>query len=156
LEYVYLTKEGLKKLKDELHELKFKKRPVVSQKIAAAREHGDLKENAEYHAAREELSHLETKVQQLQDRIARARIIEGEDVKSEHVTILSTVTVQDMKRNKEYKYTLVSPEEADAKQNKISVSSPVGKGLLGKKPGEISEIQVPAGILKYKILDISH
>lgn len=155
MQYVYLTKEGLKNLKDELHQLKYKKRPLASQKVATAREHGDLKENAEYHAAREELSLLETKIQQLQDRLARARIIEQDELQGEHVAILSKVRLQDLKRKREYEYILVSPEEADVKQNKISVSSPVGKGLLGKEVGDIAEINVPAGLMKYKILSIS-
>jgi transcription elongation factor GreA len=154
LDYIYLTKEGLIKLKQELHEIKFKKRPQTSQKVATAREHGDLKENAEYHAAREELSMLETKVRQLQDKIARARIIDENDINTDEVSILNTVTVEDIKHSKQYEYTLVSAEEADVKLNRISISSPVGKGLLGRKTGEIAEIQVPAGILQYKILSI--
>lgn len=154
MEYVYLTKEGLDKLKNELHDLKFNKRPIISQKIATARDHGDLKENAEYHAAREELSLLETKLHQLQDKVARARIIDESDVTIDHVSILTSVNVQDLKRNKEYEYTLVSAEETDIKNNKISIASPVGKGLLGKKVGEIAEIEAPAGILRYKILSI--
>ncbi len=154
MEYVYLTEQGLDQLKSELHELKFVKRPKISQKVATAREHGDLKENAEYHAAREELSLVETKIQQLQDRLARARIISPDDIDTDDVSILNTVKVMDLKRNKEYSYTLVSAEEADFKQNKISITSPVGKGLLGKKVGEIAEIQVPAGMLRYKIISI--
>jgi len=155
LNFVYLTEEGLNNLKKDLHQLKFTRRPEVSQKVATAREHGDLKENAEYHAAREELSLLETKIQQLQDRVARARVIDENELQSEHVTILSKVRVQDQKRKKEYEYILVSEEEADAKQDKISITSPVGKGLLGKKAGDLAEIHVPAGVLKYKILSIS-
>ncbi|HHJ53080.1 MAG TPA: transcription elongation factor GreA [Caldithrix abyssi] len=154
MDYVYLTQDGLDKMKKELHELKYKKRPEISQKVATAREHGDLKENAEYHAAREELSMVETKIQQLQDKIARARVIDESEIGTDEVSILNTVRVQDLRRNKEYTYILVSEEEADFKQNKISVSSPVGKGLLGKKVGDIAEIQVPAGILKYKVLSI--
>jgi len=154
LEYVYLTESGLKKLKEELHDLKYKIRPAISKKVATARELGDLKENAEYHAAREELSLTETKIQQLQDRIARARIIDEKDRDTERVSILTTTKVLDLKRNKEYEYTLVSADEADIKNNKISISSPVGKGLLGKKVGDVAEIQVPAGILQYKIISI--
>ncbi len=154
MEYVYLTQEGLDKLKKELHDLKFNKRPLISQKIATARDHGDLKENAEYHAAREELSLLETKLHQLQDKVARARIIDESDVTIDHVSILTSVNVQDLKRNKEYEYTLVSAEETDIKKNKISIASPVGKGLLGKKVGETAEIETPSGILRYKILSI--
>jgi len=154
LEYVYLTQEGLTKLQDDLHELKYKKRPAVSQKVATARDHGDLKENAEYHAAREELSFLETKIQQMQDRVARARVIDEDDISTDEVSILNTVKVKDLKRNKEYKYTLVSAEEADIKVDKISIASPVGRGLLSKRVGDTAEISVPAGILRYQILSI--
>ncbi len=154
MEYVYLTEEGLQKLKDELHDLKYKIRPQISQKVATARDHGDLKENAEYHAAREELSMVETKIQQLQDRIARARIISEDEINTEEVSILNTVKVKDLRNGKEYEYTLVSSEEANIKENKISVTSPVGRGLLGRKVGEVAEIQVPAGLLRYEILEI--
>jgi len=154
LEYVYISKEGLENLKKELHELKYKIRPAVSQKVASAREQGDLKENAEYHAAREELSLTETKVQQLQDRIARARIVEQDEIGRDEISILNKVRLLDLKREKEIVYTLVSEDEADIKQKKISIASPVAKGLLGRKKGEIAEIQVPAGLLRYKILAI--
>jgi transcription elongation factor GreA len=154
LEYVYLTEDGLSKMKDELSELKYAKRPVLSQKIATARELGDLKENAEYHAAREELSLLETKIYQLQDKINRARIIDNSDISTDQVAILTTVQIKDLKSNKTYKYSLVSEDEADYKLNKISISSPVGKGLLGMKVGDITEITVPAGLLRYEILSI--
>ncbi len=155
MEYVYLTAEGLDNLKKELHELKYITRPAISQKVATAREHGDLRENAEYHAAREELSLAETKIQQLQDRVARARIIDENEITTDQVSILTSVKVQDLRNNREYSYTLVSAEETDIKKNKISITSPVGKGLLGKKIDEIAEINVPAGILRYKILSIS-
>ena len=154
MEYVYLTEEGLQKLKNELHELKYKVRPQISQKVATARDHGDLKENAEYHAAREELSMTETKIQQLQDRIARARVISEDEINTEEVSILNTVKVKDLRNGKEYEYMLVSSEEADIKENKISITSPVGRGLLGKKVGDVCEIQVPAGLLRYEILEI--
>ena len=154
MEYVYISKEGLENLKKELHELKYKIRPAVSQKVASAREQGDLKENAEYHAAREELSLTETKVQQLQDRIARARIVEQDEIGRDEISILNKVRLLDLKREKEIVYTLVSEDEADIKQKKISIASPVAKGLLGRKKGEIAEIQVPAGLLRYKILAI--
>ncbi|MGD9899007.1 MAG: transcription elongation factor GreA [Calditrichaceae bacterium] len=155
MEYVYLTAEGLNNLKNDLHKLKYNTRPAISQKVATAREHGDLRENAEYHAAREELSLVETKIQQLQDRLARARIIDEKEITTDQVSILTSVKVLDLKNNKEYNYTLVSSEEADIKQDKISITSPVGKGLLGKKIDEIAEINVPAGTLRYKILSIT-
>lgn len=155
MEYVYLTAEGLEKLKKELHDLKFVQRPKISQKVATAREHGDLKENAEYHAAREELSMAETKVKILQDKIARARIILDEEISTDQVSILTQVKVKDTKNNKEFTYILVPDDEANFKEGKISIASPVGKGLLGKKAGEIAEISVPAGILKYEVLSIT-
>lgn len=155
MEFVYITAEGLEKLKKELHELKYVKRPEVSQKVATARDHGDLKENAEYHAAREELSMVETRVQLLQDRVARARIIDEKEISTDQVSILTAVKVKDQKSGKEFNYTLVSDAEANFMEGKISVSSPVGKGLLGKTVNEIAEIKVPAGILKYKILEIN-
>jgi transcription elongation factor GreA len=152
--YVYLTKEGLEKLKNELHELKYKIRPQISQKVATAREHGDLKENAEYHAAREELAMVESRVQELEDKLARAMVISEDEINTDTVSILNTVTIEDLNKGRTLKYTLVSAEEADFKQGKISITSPVGKALLGKKVDEIVEINVPAGILKYKILKI--
>jgi transcription elongation factor GreA len=154
VQYEYMTKEGLQKLKDELHENKFKKRPIVSQKVATAREHGDLKENAEYHAAREELSLLETKIQQLEDRIGRTRIIKEEDLPDDKVYILKTVVLKDLKFKDTLEYTLVSPAEANFEENKISSVSPIGRALLGKSVGDQVEVQAPAGVLKYEILEI--
>jgi transcription elongation factor GreA len=154
VQYEYMTEESLKKLKDELHNSKYKKRPLVSQKVAAAREHGDLKENAEYHAAREELSFLETKIKQLEDRVSRARIIDQNDLPDDKVYILKTVVLKDLKFNDTLEYTLVSPAEADFESNKISVASPIGKSLLGREVGDQVEVQAPAGILKYEILEI--
>ena len=150
----YLTKEGLQKLKDELHEYKYTRRPAVSQKVAAAREHGDLKENAEYHAAREELSMLETKIQQLQDRLGRARIIDTNDIPDDKVYLLSTVVLKDLDFDETLEYKLVSPAEANITENKISTSSPIGKALLGKMKGEKVDIAVPAGTLHYEVVDI--
>jgi transcription elongation factor GreA len=150
----YLTKDGLQKLKDELHECKFKKRPVVSQKVATAREHGDLKENAEYHAAREELSMLETKIQILQDRISRARIIDTAEIPDDKVYLLTSVVLKDHDFDEIIEYQLVSPSEADVTKNKISTTSPIGKALMGKTKGEKVDITVPAGVLHYEILDI--
>lgn len=150
----YLTKTGLQKIKAELHRLKFTRRPEVSQKVAAAREHGDLKENAEYHAAREELAMVETKIQQLQDRIGRARLIDEKEIPDDKVYLLTTVIVQDLDFDEKLEYTLVSPAEANIAENKISTISPIGKALMGKSKGEKIDIKVPAGILHYEILDI--
>ncbi len=155
LTYEYFTEKGLKKAKDELHNLKFKKRPIISQKVATAREHGDLKENAEYHAAREELSYIETKIQELQSRLSRARIISEEDISTDRVYILTTVKLKDLKFDETLEYSLVSTSEADFKSNKISVESPIGKALIGKSIGDTVEVHAPAGIIKYEILDIT-
>ena len=154
MQYEYMSRESLQKLKDELHEYKFRKRPDISKKVGAARELGDLKENAEYHAAREELSFMETKIQQLEDRISRARVIKEEELPADKVYILKTVVLKDLKFDDEIEYTLVSPAEANFAENKISVASPIGKALLGKSKGDNVEVQAPAGVLTYKILDI--
>jgi transcription elongation factor GreA len=150
----YLTKDGLEKLKKELHECKFTRRPQISQKVATAREHGDLKENAEYHAAREELSLLETKIQQLQDRLSRARIIDQKDIPDDKVYLLTTVVLKDLDFDETLEYQLVSPAEANAAEGKISTTSPIGKALLGKREGEKVDINVPAGTLHYKVVGI--
>jgi len=154
LQYEYMSKEILQKLKDELKDKKFKKRPLVSQKVATAREHGDLKENAEYHAAREELSLLETKILQLEDRISRTRIIDENDLPNDKVYILKTVVLKDLKFNDILEYTVVSAAEANFEENKISSISPIGKALLGRKIGDQVDVQAPAGVLKYEILEI--
>lgn len=153
-DYVYLSKEGYENLKKELNELKQVKRPELSQKISEARDFGDLKENAEYHAAKEALTLLEAKITQLEQTIHRAKILNKNDMAKDKVTILSQVKLKDLKRNAEIEYTLVSAEESDFKMNKISTTSPVGKALLGKEKGDVVEIRVPAGMLKYEILDI--
>ena len=150
----YVTEDGLQKLKDELHKLKFTIRPQISQKVATAREHGDLKENAEYHAAREELSMVETKIQQLQSKISNARIIDEKEIPDDKIYILSTAVVKNLDSNSVVEYTLVSPAEADFKENKISVTSPIGKALLGKSVGDKIEAQVPAGTLNFEVLNI--
>ena len=154
MQYEYMSKEILQKLKDELKDKKFKKRPLVSQKVATAREHGDLKENAEYHAAREELSLLETKILQLEDRISRTRIIDENDLPNDKVYILKTVVLKDLKFNDILEYTVVSAAEANFEENKISSISPIGKALLGRKIGDQVDVQAPAGVLKYEILEI--
>ncbi len=153
-DYVYLSREGYEKLKKELEELKHVKRPELSQKISEARDFGDLRENAEYHAAKEALTLLEAKITQLEQTLHRAKILKKEDMAKNKVTILSTVTLKDLNRGNELTYTLVAPEESDFSQNKISTTSPVGKALLGKEVGDVVEIKVPAGILKYEILNI--
>ena len=154
MQFEYITQAGLDKMKAELHELKFTIRPQISQKVATAREHGDLKENAEYHAAREELSLVETKIQKLQERLSRVRLIDEKEIPGDRVYILTTVKLRDLDFGDTLEYTLVSPSETDVAQNKISVASPIGKALLGKGVGDNVNINVPAGTLRYQILEI--
>lgn len=151
---VYLTRERLVALEAELRELKTKGRKEIAQKIAEARGHGDLSENAEYDAAKEAQEHLELRIARLEQTLVRAQIIDGMALPNDRAYILSTVKVRDVKSKREFKYTLVSPEESNFEENKISVTSPVGKALLGKRKGEVVKIKVPAGSLEYKVLDI--
>jgi transcription elongation factor GreA len=150
----YISKEALEKLKSELGELKAVKRPELSKKISEARAFGDLKENAEYHAAREALALLEVKISQLEDTIRRAKVINPKMISDNKISLYTTVLLKDLKRDMEVQYTLGSQEESNFQEAKISVTSPVGKALLGKEVGETVEIQVPAGTLKYEVLDI--
>jgi transcription elongation factor GreA len=152
---VYLTREKLSALEQELRELKTSGRKTIALKIAEARGHGDLSENAEYDAAKEEQQHLEMKIARLEGTLVRAKIIEARDLPNDKIYILSKVKLKDLKTQEQCEYLLVSPEESDFEMNKISVTSPIGKALLGKKKGESVEIKVPVGILKYEILDIN-
>lgn len=152
----YYTKEGYQKLKDELDHLKTIERPRVSQQIADARDKGDLSENAEYDAAKEAQGLLELKIRKMEDMLANARILSEDQVDISKVSVLSTVSLKNKKTGANMKFTLVSESEADLKTGKISVTSPIGKGLLGKKPGEVAEITVPAGKMELEILEISH
>ena len=151
----YYTAEGLKKLRDELNQLKDVERPRASQAIAEARDKGDLSENAEYDAAKEAQGLLEMKIAKLEELVANARIIDESQLDVSKVLVLSTVKLKDLTNKMEITYTLVAESEADLKAGKISVSSPIGKGLLGKSVGEIAEIKVPNGTLKLEILEIS-
>lgn len=151
----YYTEEGLLKLKEELNYFERTRRPEVSQAIADARDKGDLSENAEYHAAKEEQSLLEFKIIQLKNTIANARILDESQLDNSKVLIRSIVKMKSIPSNKEMTYTLVADAESDLAGGKISVKSPIGKGLLGKKVGDIAEIDVPNGILKLEILNIS-
>ncbi len=151
----YYTEEGLKKLKDELHDLETVQRPSISQQIAEARDKGDLSENAEYDAAKEAQGLLEAKIAKLKEVIANARIIDDSEIDNSKVYILSTVTIKNVKNGAEMKYTLVAENEADLKAKKISVESPIGKGLLGKEVGEIADIQTPNGIMQFEIVEIT-
>ena len=154
-EPIYLTRERLVELEKDLHDLKTHERKAVAQKIADARGHGDLSENAEYDAAKEEQQHLELRIAKLESTLSRAKLIEAKDLPNDKVYILSKVKLKDLNTKEECEYLLVSNEEADYEQNKISVSSPIGKALLGKTKGESVDIKVPAGLLKYQILDIN-
>ena len=151
----YFTQEGLDKLKAELDHLKKVERPGVSQQIADARDKGDLSENAEYDAAKEAQGLLEMKIAQMEQLVAHARVIDESKIDTSKVLILSKVKVKNISNKIEMEYTLVSEEEANLKEKKISVSSPIGKGLLGKVVGDVAEIKVPAGVLKLEIVNIS-
>ena len=152
----YYTKEGLEKLKEELAELKTKGRADISKQIAEARDKGDLSENAEYDAAKDAQGHLEAKIAKLEEVVGNARIIDQSAIDTSKVSILSTVKIKNLKNKAEVTYTLVSEEEADLKQQKISITSPFGKGLLGKKVGEVATIKAPAGELEFEIIEISY
>ena len=151
----YYTEDGLKKLKDELEHLKFVERPNISQQIAEARDKGDLSENAEYDAAKEAQGMLEMKIAKLEEMYASARVIDESQLDTDKVLALSIVKIRNLNTKAEMTFTLVAETEADIKTVKISVNSPIGTGLLGKKVGEVAEIQVPAGLVKFEILDIS-
>lgn len=151
----YYTEEGLKKLKDELHEMKTVQRPSISQQIADARDKGDLSENAEYDAAKEAQGLLEAKIAKLEGVIANARIIDDSEIDNSKVYILSTVKIKNVSNGMEMQYTLVAENEADLKAKKISVESPIGKGLLGKEVGDIADIQTPNGVMKFEVVEIT-
>ncbi len=151
----YVTQETFDKMKAELYSLKSVDRPAASKAIAEAREKGDLKENAEYDAAKEAQGILEAKIKYLEGVIATARILDESSIDSSRVSILTKVTATNMNTNKTVTYQIVSEKEASLKDGKISVTSPIGKGLLGKVVGEIAEVNVPAGILKFRIEKIS-
>ena len=150
----YYTAEGLQKLKDELNYLKDVERPRASQAIAEARDKGDLSENAEYDAAKEAQGLLEMKIAKLEEVYSNARIIDESQLDTSKVLVHSLVRIKNLTNNMEMKYKLVAQSEADLKAGKISVDSPIGKGLLGKRAGEVAEIQVPNGMLKFEIMDV--
>ena len=151
----YYTEEGLKKLKDELHHMKTVLRPSISDQIAEARDKGDLSENAEYDAAKEAQGLLEMKISKLETIVAKARIIDESAMDNSKVFILSKVKIKNVANGMEMEYTLVAENEADLKAKKISVDSPIGKGLLGKKQGEIADVETPNGIIKFEVVEIS-
>ena len=151
----YYTAEGLKKLKDELNDLKTVQRPSISEQIGEARDKGDLSENAEYDAAKEAQGILEMKISKMENIVAHARLIDDTNIDNSKVYILSIVTIKNSDNGMEMVYTLVAENEANLANKKISIDSPIGKGLLGKKVGDIAEVQVPAGTLQLEILDIN-
>lgn len=151
----YYTEEGLQRLKDELEQLVRVERPDISAQIAEARDKGDLSENAEYAAAKEAQAMLEMKISRLQELLQNARIIDESKLDTSKVLLLSTVVIKNLKNNKQMKYQLVPEQEADLKAAKISVTSPIAKGLLGKKVGDTVEIKVPAGIIPFEIVEIT-
>lgn len=151
----YYTPEGLKKLKDELHEMETVQRPAISNQIAEARDKGDLSENAEYDAAKEAQGLLEMKIAKLKEIISNARIIDDSEIDTTKVFILSKVKIKNVANAMEMEYTIVAENEADLKAKKISVDSPIGKGLLGKSVGEIADISTPNGIMKFEVIEIS-
>jgi transcription elongation factor GreA len=151
---IYLTQEGYEKLVNELEYLKTTKRRMLAKAIGEARSYGDISENAEYDAAKDAQGHNEKEISELEDKLARVRILD-KNITNDEVLIGATVKLLDMDTQEELEYTLVSELEADYNQGKISVSSPVGSGLLGYKVNQIAEIKIPAGTLKYKIIQIS-
>ncbi len=151
----YVTKETLVQMKAELQQLRSVERPAASRAIAEAREKGDLKENAEYDAAKEAQGLLEAKISALEGQIATARIVDETTIDTSKVSILTKVTVTNLNTKKQVTYQIVSEKEADLKVGKISYTSPIGKGLLGKHIGEVAEVTAPAGIIKFKVEDIS-
>jgi transcription elongation factor GreA len=152
---IYMTKERVREIEAELTELKFKGRRDIAQKIAEARLHGDLSENAEYDAAKNAQGLLETKIAQLSEILANCQVIEPNELPNDKIYILSKVKLKNSGNGNIFEYLMVSAEEADFEKKKISVESPIGKALMGKTVGEIAELKVPAGIIKYEILDIS-
>jgi transcription elongation factor GreA len=151
----YVTKETLEQMKAELQHMKGVERPAASRAIAEAREKGDLKENAEYDAAKEAQGLLEAKISQLEGQIATARIVDETTIDTSKVTILTKVKLTNLATKKQVTYQIVSEKEADLKLGKISSTSPIGKGLLGKAVGEVAEVSAPAGMIKFKVEDIS-
>ena len=152
---IYVSKETLELMKAELHQLKSVERPAASRAIAEAREKGDLKENAEYDAAKEAKGMLEAKIKKMESDMANARILDADSIDTSKVSILTKVTLTNLNTKKSVTYQIVSEKEADLKSGKISVTSPIGQGLLGKVVGDVAEVKAPAGVLQFKIEQIS-
>ncbi|MCS7229904.1 MAG: transcription elongation factor GreA [Candidatus Kryptonium sp.] len=152
---IYLSREKYEELKKELSELKTKGRAEVARKIAEARSHGDLSENSEYETAKQEQEMLELKIQKLEETLAKAKVIDTKNLPNDKVYLYSKVKVLNLNTNQIIEYTIVSSQEANSAEKKVSVQSPIGKGLLGRQVGDVVEVKVPAGIVKYKILEIN-
>ena len=153
--FIYLSKEGMEKLKDELNYLKSIERPKIINQIAEARDKGDLSENAEYDAAKEAQGLLEARIARLENELSKSRVLDEKNIDLSTTKLLTTVKIENIQSKQKMSYTLVSESEADLKNKKISISSPIGRGLMGKKVGEIVDISVPSGVIKFKILDIT-
>jgi transcription elongation factor GreA len=151
----YMTEEGLANLKKELEQLTLVERPAISQQISEARDKGDLSENAEYDAAKEAQGLLEMRIARMEDMVAKARIIDESKIDTSHVQILNKVKIKNIKNSQQVEYMLVSESEADIKSGKISVATPIAKGLLGKEVGDVVEIKVPSGVMSFEIIEIS-
>lgn len=152
---MYVSKESFEKMKKELHQMKSVQRPAASRAIAEAREKGDLKENAEYDAAKEAQGILEAKIALLESQIGNSRIVDTNNIDLSKVSILTKVTITNMATKKTVTYQIVGEKEADLKAGKISVNSPIGKGLLGKQKGEVAEVKAPTGLIRFKVEEIS-
>lgn len=152
---VYMTFDRVKEIEEEIHHLKSVERKKVAQKIADARSHGDLSENAEYDAAKEEQGMLEMKISKLESTLARAEVIKPDEMPNDKVYILSNVKLKNLKMGGTVEYTMVSDEEADFEKRKLSITSPIGSAIMGKKKGDVVDVKVPAGAIKFEILDIS-
>ena len=153
--FIYLSREGMEKLKDELNNLKSIERPKIINQIAEARDKGDLSENAEYDAAKEAQGLLEARIARLENELSKSRVLDEKNIDLSTAKLLTTVKIENIQSKQKMSYTLVSESEADLKNKKISISSPIGRGLMGKKVGEIVDISVPSGAIKFKILDIT-
>ncbi len=151
----YITEDGFQRLKHELDHLVSVERPSISKQIAEARDKGDLSENAEYEAAKEAQGMLEMKISKLQDLIASSRIMDGSKIDTERIQIMNRIKIRNTKNNATMEYMIVSDNEADLKQGKIAVSTPIAKGLLGKRVGDLVEIKVPSGVIPFEIIEIS-
>jgi len=151
----YYTEEGLKRLKDELNDLKVRGRADMARQIAEARDKGDLSENAEYDAAKDAQGHLELKISKLDDLVANARVLDASSIDTSQVSIITNVKIRNSKNGATLTYTIVAEEEADLKTGKISVKSPIGHGLLGKKVGQKAMITIPAGTIEFEVLEIA-